>query len=98
MGARMLRDQLLRQGLQVGRKHVATLMQRMPCSTPRALPTCWGCLSQRCRWRSCQACASMWYPVSTEDALHGVWRPGDFQQERKTCQRDGLSPLTCASR
>ena len=29
MGARMLRDQLLRQGLQVGRKHVTTLMRRM---------------------------------------------------------------------
>jgi putative transposase len=29
MGARMLRDQLLRQGLKAGRKHVATLMQRM---------------------------------------------------------------------
>jgi putative transposase len=29
MGARMLRDQLLREGLQVGRRHVTTLMQRM---------------------------------------------------------------------
>ena len=29
MGARMLRDQLLREGLKVGRRHVATLMQRM---------------------------------------------------------------------
>jgi len=29
MGARMLRDQLLRQGLKVGRKHIGTLMQRM---------------------------------------------------------------------
>jgi len=29
MGARMLRDQLWRQGRQVGRRHVATLMQRM---------------------------------------------------------------------
>ena len=29
MGARMLRDQLVRQGQQVGRKHVTTLMQRM---------------------------------------------------------------------
>jgi putative transposase len=29
MGARMLRDQLWREGLQVGRRHVTTLMQRM---------------------------------------------------------------------
>jgi hypothetical protein len=29
MGARMLRDQLLREGIRVGRKHVTTLMQRM---------------------------------------------------------------------
>lgn len=29
MGARMLRDQLLREGIKVGRKHVGTLMQRM---------------------------------------------------------------------
>lgn len=29
MGARMLRRQLLREGVQVGRRHVATLMQRM---------------------------------------------------------------------
>jgi putative transposase len=29
MGARMLRDQLQREGIQVGRKHVTTLMQRM---------------------------------------------------------------------
>jgi putative transposase len=29
MGARMLRDQLLRQGLKVGRKHIGTLMERM---------------------------------------------------------------------
>lgn len=29
MGARMLRDQLRREGLQVGRRHVTTLMQRM---------------------------------------------------------------------
>ncbi len=29
MGARMLRDQLARQGVQVGRRHVTTLMQRM---------------------------------------------------------------------
>jgi putative transposase len=29
MGARMLRDQLLREGFKVGRKHVTTLMQRM---------------------------------------------------------------------
>jgi len=29
MGARMLRDQLWREGLQIGRRHVATLMQRM---------------------------------------------------------------------
>jgi putative transposase len=29
MGARMLRDQLHRQGLKVGRRHVSTLMQRM---------------------------------------------------------------------
>jgi len=29
MGARMLRDQLLRQGLHVGRRHIATLMRRM---------------------------------------------------------------------
>jgi putative transposase len=29
MGARMLRDQLLREGRQVGRRHVTTLMQRM---------------------------------------------------------------------
>jgi putative transposase len=29
MGARMLRDQLLREGLHVGRRHVTTLMQRM---------------------------------------------------------------------
>ena len=29
MGARMLRDQLARQGIHVGRRHVGTLMQRM---------------------------------------------------------------------
>ena len=29
MGARMLRDQLWREGIQVGRRHVTTLMQRM---------------------------------------------------------------------
>ena len=29
MGARMLRDQLHREGIQVGRKHIGTLMQRM---------------------------------------------------------------------
>src|SRR5262245_15739205 len=29
MGARMLRDQLLREGISVGRRHVRTLMQRM---------------------------------------------------------------------
>ena len=29
MGARMLRDQLNRSGLNVGRKHVGTLMKRM---------------------------------------------------------------------
>ncbi len=29
MGARMLRDQLHRQGIQVGRRHIGTLMQRM---------------------------------------------------------------------
>jgi putative transposase len=29
MGARMLRDQLHREGIKVGRKHVGTLMQRM---------------------------------------------------------------------
>jgi putative transposase len=29
MGARMLRDQLLRQGIPVGRRHITTLMQRM---------------------------------------------------------------------
>ena len=29
MGARMLRDQLHRQGVQVGRRHISTLMQRM---------------------------------------------------------------------
>lgn len=29
MGARMLRDQLRRQGIQVGRRHISTLMQRM---------------------------------------------------------------------
>ena len=29
MGARMLRDQLNREGFKVGRKHVGTLMKRM---------------------------------------------------------------------
>ncbi len=29
MGARMLRDQLLREASKVGRKHIGTLMQRM---------------------------------------------------------------------
>ena len=33
MGARMLRDQLARQGIQAGRRHVTALMQRMGSAT-----------------------------------------------------------------
>ena len=35
MGARMLRDQLQRQGIQVGRRHITTLMQRMGIADDR---------------------------------------------------------------
>lgn len=34
MGARMLRDQLHRQGVHVGRRHISTLMQRWIGSRP----------------------------------------------------------------
>ena len=57
MGARMLRDQLAREGVHVGRRHVGTLMQRMGITAlaPQPAPA-----SGRRATRSIPTCCASW--------------------------------------
>ena len=80
MGARMLRRQLLQTGVQVGRRHISTLMRRMGIEALAPQPG-----TANARWETrftpiC--CASL---PSSDPTRYGRWTPPTFRWRVGSC-------------